>query len=868
MKKYFVPALIALMLCSPLTLLAGSAVQPETSTEVGTVYYRMYTPLRESRYPTSKGVGAEIVGEKTPTTASIWKFVQRTDGSLDIVNAVDHSYISPASANNTALKTSSASPSEGWTLAPAATAGYFIIKSGSAQFNQTNTSSHGYKVFNWGGGNNTTDAGCQYAFEEVEYTPMDINDALSENYGDTWVRIKMYRDNSYSAGVDGTGNGAAGTTQVCDLTATGELWCMVGNTNAFKLYNKTTGSDYALKVDGTAEASAATMAAAASATTWLLIDKDGGYAIVPSNATGMSINAYGGKGGNLKLYQANDQGGWWRFDIIGKHTLTLSVEVEGEPWEENPRVAEMNMTINGTSSSSRITGSVEGKTFYLPIDAIDFSLSSTTYRGYTFTGFEDTQGTVVSSFTNAKLTESINVTARYRTNNWRTLYYTPRDGHPYRIPAITAAPNGDIFAICDYRPCGGDIGNGDVDLVCRISTDNGASWGEEICLANGEGHGASETWKVGYGDPAIVADSEHNEVLVMSVCGNRLCWDGNYGAGTADNPENPNRVSRIRIKYDEATQQWIPGKPEEVTYDIYPLFKDQSGKVHVGSLFIGAGKICQSHVVKKDKYYRIYCSVWAVATGSSRHHNYVIYSDDFGESWSLLGNLGFDYSPAQYGNEPKCEELPDGTVVLSSRKSAGRYFNLFTFDDDTYTTGAWGTTASSNDIQGGLSFGGNDTNGEVLLVNAIRKSDGAACDLMLQSVPTGDGRSDVAIFYKEMAYNADGTNKYTPTTFAQGWTKGIQASDRGSAYSTMTMQKDGRVGFLYEEEPGGYCIVYAPLTIEEITNGAYTGPTPTGIECPVTSSQGNAGIYDLTGRKLDKATESGIYIINGKKVVM
>jgi sialidase-1 len=109
-----------------------------------------------------------------------------------------------------------------------------------------------------------------------------------------------------------------------------------------------------------------------------------------------------------------------------------------------------------------------------------------------------------------------------------------------------------------------------------------------------------------------------------------------------------------------------------------------------------------------------------------------------------------------------------------------------------------------------------------MLVNAIRKSDGAKCDLMLQSVPTGDGRSNVSIFYKEMKYNADGSNAYTPTTFAQGWTLGLQVSDRGSAYSTMTMQKDGRAAFLYEEEPGGYCIIYAPLSIEQITSGAYT----------------------------------------------
>ena len=76
-------------------------------------------------------------------------------------------------------------------------------------------------------------------------------------------------------------------------------------------------------------------------------------------------------------------------------------------------------------------------------------------------------------------------------------------------------------------------------------------------------------------------------------------------------------------------------------------------------------------------------------------HNYVIYSDDFGETWNVLGKLGYDYCPSKWGNEPKCEELPDGTVVLSSRKYSGRYFNFFTFSDKTYTTGSWGTEVAS-----------------------------------------------------------------------------------------------------------------------------------------------------------------------------
>lgn len=1066
---------------------AANMNQPVASTDADTVYYRMYTPLRESRYPTAKGVGTDVVGEQTPTDNAIWKFIERADKTFDIVNAVDGSYISPASNYNTALKTAAESPSAGWTLAPADAAGYVIIKSGSVQFNQTNNSTLGYKVYNWGGGTNIDDTGCKYVFEEVEYTPGDITespmpisgveyyiysdtyhggafvnrylynnngtltlstdnpasdaykwtaasdgtyytftnkagkylghkgmsdtpynftvaanashegvtlysvgasryfvvkndgskfdqstitydqtsgdwctdfvfvpcnstegkhlltivsnqaladavftwnnqnitsaplyvdeeeevtqpvlslkscnaayrfdgfytdaaytaplasatiegltgnmtiyakfslDVLTESYGEKWLRIRMYRDGSYTAGVGGTASGAAGTTQVSDLTAEGELWSLVGTAEAFKLYNKATGETYALKVSGTTDGSAATMAAAKSATTWKLIDKDGGYAIVPSNAVGMSINAYGGKGGNLKLYNAADQGGWWIFDRVSDNTLTIGIEVDGAPWEDNPRVAEMNMNINGVNSSTRVSGSVAAQTYYLPAGASTFSLSSMTYRGYTFIGFEE-EGRIVASYTDADLTDALSIKALYRTNDWRTLYYTPdANGYPYRIPAIATAPNGHIFAISDNRPCGSDIGYGEVDIKCRISTDNGANWSKEFFVANGKG-GSSNAMTTGYGDAAIVADREQNKLLVMMVCGRTVCWNGRWDKSKIGDTDADavNRVARVYATFNETTQEWEWTQPEEVTDHIYSLFLDGETPT-VSSMFIGSGKICQSRVVKKGQYYRLYCSMWTRDGG-----NRVIYSDDFGGSWNVLGKVAD--RPAPSGDEPKVEELPDGTVVLSSRKGSGRYFNLFTFTDNTYTTGKWGTAVSSNDVTGGLAFGGNSTNGEILLVNVIRKSDGAKCDLMLQSVPTGNGRSDVAIFYKEMEYKADGTNKYTPTTFSQGWTKGIQPSDRGSAYSTMTMQKDGRVAFLYEEEPGGYCIVYAPLSIEDITDGAYTvDPEGNAVEHPFVDAYPHDAphIYDIAGRKLSRPVEKGIYIVDGKKI--
>ena len=398
--------------------------------------------------------------------------------------------------------------------------------------------------------------------------------------------------------------------------------------------------------------------------------------------------------------------------------------------------------------------------------------------------------------------------------SWHTLYRTPDDkGKPYRIPAIATAPNGRLFAISDNRPCGNDIGYGEVDIKCRISKDNGLTWGDEFFVADGQG-GDINVMTTGFGDAAVVADRKQNKLLVMMVCGRTVCWYGRWHPDSTLTSSNINRVARVYATYNKRTRAWEWTEPVEITNDIYSLFLE-NGKPTVSSMFIGSGKICQSRVVKKGDYYRLYCAMWTRDNG-----NRVIYSDDFGASWNVLGKVSD--RPAPHGDEPKCEELPDGTVVLSSRMGGGRYFNLFTFDDDAYTTGTWGNAVASNSVAEGLAFGGNSTNGEIMLVHAVRNSDGVKCDVMLQSVPAGNGRSEVSIYYKEMEYNTDGTNKYTPTTFSQGWVKGMQASDCGSAYSTMTLQKDGRVGFLYEEEPGWYNIVYAPLTIEEVTGGAYS----------------------------------------------
>ncbi|MBE6308225.1 MAG: hypothetical protein E7087_02805 [Bacteroidales bacterium] len=612
--------------------------------------------------------------------------------------------------------------------------------------------------------------------------------------------IKMNAAASYAGNAVNSGSSIYGEN---------EIWYLVGTAESFKMYSCTAGNALAVTLAGTGSGSAATLTA--NGTDLCLVSQaDGAFAICPKGNTGQSFNMFGGVGQNIKLYNTSDGGSTWLIKKIGKDkalTVNYNAQTEGG-YEQNYKIGELAININGAASTTMLekTTIPASSTMYLPVGAT-FSFS----KGYMCHGwtmdFNGSESIENQTLPEGGLTVNVNI-AVDKANKYQYLFYSPGpNGKPYRIPALATTANGYVFAINDYRPCGNDIGYGEVDLVMRHSTAagsewNGHSWTESVTIADGLGHTNEGIWKLGFGDPAIVADRETNEVLVMSVCGNRTCWDGNYGAGTEENPENPNRVARLYIKFNESTQEWEVGEPEEVTYDLYPLFKDSEGTVHSSSMFIGAGRIAQSSKIKVGTHYRIYCAVWTVTMTNRQHHNYAIYSDDFGKSWKLLGELGYENCPSKWGNEPKCEELPDGSVLLSSRKYNGRYFNVFRYTNTETGEGSWVGEVSTNDV-GDLKWGGNSTNGEPILVGNV----------LFQSAPTGNDRSNVAIFYKVLSNNPD---DYTPTKLSSGWTK-IAISNASSAYSSMTLLPDKEtLAIYYEEAPGGYSMVYLPLKLKEI----------------------------------------------------
>ena len=158
--------------------------------------------------------------------------------------------------------------------------------------------------------------------------------------------------------------------------------------------------------------------------------------------------------------------------------------------------------------------------------------------------------------------------------------------------------------------------------------------------------------------------------------------------------------------------------------------------------------------------------------------------------------------------------------------NSGRFYNIFHYDrangnQNQFDGGQWEEAVASAECANGVKADNNVTNGEILIIPAVRTADRQATWIALQSVPLGPGRTNVAIYYKELCCSA---SYETAKAFATGWSQPYLITSHPSAYSTMAVQKDGRVAFFWEDTDngqGGYELLYRPLCLEQITGGKY-----------------------------------------------
>jgi sialidase-1 len=137
---------------------------------------------------------------------------------------------------------------------------------------------------------------------------------------------------------------------------------------------------------------------------------------------------------------------------------------------------------------------------------------------------------------------------------------------------------------------------------------------------------ASSGFGYAHGDGAVVTDRESGEMLLMCASGSTAYSSTGIKVGRYYSSDNGKTWG---IKSSWTTQS------NDVTTAMYAIW----GSSTVTKMFFGSGRICQSRFIKTGNYYRLYAAL------TTNLGSLVVYSDDFGNTWSALG--GTSARPAQ-----------------------------------------------------------------------------------------------------------------------------------------------------------------------------------------------------------------------------
>lgn len=329
----------------------------------------------------------------------------------------------------------------------------------------------------------------------------------------------------------------------------------------------------------------------------------------------------------------------------------------------------------------------------------------------------------------------------------------------YRIPAIVTAADGSLVVVADKRwETNGDL-PGHIDVVCRRSTDNGATWSDPVTVAATDCDG-------GYGDPALVLDRKTGDLLCISTHGQGL-WTATPG----------NNAHIVVSRSRDGGKSW--GAPHDITSMIYPAADAERQWI---TAFASSGRALQ---LADGRLMFVLVVRDEMNTGKTLKC-YSCFSDDGGVTWRSSA-LPADPN----GDEAKVAQLPDGRVMMSIRNRwQGK--RHFAFSEDRGET--WSEVIEHPDLDDPA------CNGDLITIKANGET------LLLQTLPWSEKeRRNVSIFRSR-------DNGAT-------WQPAVTVCPGGSAYSTLTQLPDGSIGCVVEEndpDGDGFNLWFTQIPLQQI----------------------------------------------------
>jgi hypothetical protein len=381
--------------------------------------------------------------------------------------------------------------------------------------------------------------------------------------------------------------------------------------------------------------------------------------------------------------------------------------------------------------------------------------------------------------------------------------------HTYRIPSLVTSKNGTLLAISDARYENASDVPGVIDLVVRRSTDNGTTWGAPITINTAHG-----------GDACTVVDKTTGRIFVFYAYSEfQTIWTSH------GDPGSPNTLRSRYVYSDDDGLTWSAAV--DLTASLYKT-GDKSYWASAGTgIQLRNGTLVIPIAIVRG-------------AGTDNLFGGLIYSTDHGNTWNRSATNSYNKF-----DENVLIELNNGSIMVNSRNHYGNGSRLITSTTDLGTTWApytFDTTLIDPVCQGNI-------------LRYTSTLDGYDKNRILFSNPASStGRVDGAL---RISYDEGATWAYS---------KLYQSGP--SAYSSLAILPNGKIGVLYEPNNSGK-ITFKRFSLEDLTDSTDTFVT-LGVEDIETSNNGTS-VYPNPVESILKVKTSGkaevnIYNVVGKLV--
>lgn len=383
------------------------------------------------------------------------------------------------------------------------------------------------------------------------------------------------------------------------------------------------------------------------------------------------------------------------------------------------------------------------------------------------------------------------------------VFQNETEGHlHYRIPSVLTLPNGNIIAITETREGPADCAEN--DIVLKISKDQGKSWGAMITVA--------EAGQASLNNPTAVYVEELNRIVLLYQEYPPKSNEGKASAGLEGE-----HITRTYISVsDDGGETWQPGR--DITQEVKrPLSTGYATGPGIG-IRVASGSNKGRIIIPLN-----------ASGGKDGWFNYLVYSDDRGETWHQLpGHSSYGTNESQIVQisdtgfliNARCHRFPGDEIMAPAGWNPWNFGKVTRFRGMIPVTingshAQWDATQIREDMPDPLCQGTifrysglkPDERSRILFANPASQLTEPRTDRRYESTPPARINGTVRVSYDE-------TNswKHAKRIYGNRFTE--------YQYSVLTNLGGGKIGCLFEVFPQ---IRFAVFDMEWLTSGEDNG---------------------------------------------